>query len=338
MKPEDILNVMAVESGLDPSAHNKDGNASGLVQIMPKFLPSLGFKGTHEEFRQTSASDQLDYVEKLIQNMIRVNGGPLTSAEQYYIGNFLPVALKLPGVRQGDPKTVIVAKNPTSPHLPGVSVEREKKFYESNVGLDADHSGEITYGDIQAVLKRARGKSAYREAIAQIDSSKGNSQESIFDKYLNNKQTKQVSPSVDTVLSRYLALVADNSSLNKMHKKYLPYNSSLIKINASNINEALEFARILSLALDEELSAKVSTHLGNGYVEVECDAVGPQEDVFNAIDQLANSLAEVFFDVTKKIGGISIKTQLITNKKSSYQTVNLKLAESEHRKFLLKFV
>ena len=165
MNPEDILNVMAVESGLDPSAHNPNGNASGLVQVMPKFLSGLGFKGTHEEFRKTPASAQLDVVEKLIQNMIKINGGPLTSAAQYYVGNFLPVALKLPGVRQKRPETIIVSKNPTEPHLPNISIQQEKIFYNANTGLDFNRDGNITYGDIQSVLKAAKNKKSYQNAV-----------------------------------------------------------------------------------------------------------------------------------------------------------------------------
>src|ERR1700688_1273854 len=94
MKPEDLLNVMAVESGIDPTAHNMGGNASGLLQFMPSTLKNLGFQGTHGDFRQLSAVDQLDYVKKLILGNMRYNGGPFRSAAQYYVANFLPVALK----------------------------------------------------------------------------------------------------------------------------------------------------------------------------------------------------------------------------------------------------
>lgn len=338
MKPEDILNVMAVESGLDPSAHNKNGNASGLVQIMPRYLKGLGFKGTHEEFRQTSAADQLDFVEKLILNMMKINGGPLTSAAQYYVGNFLPVALKLPGIRQGNLNTIIVSKNPEEPHLPNISVQTEMKFYNANAGLDYDRDGNITLGDIQNVLNKAKSKSSYQKAVNELRSFKGqpNISDSILDKYLNKRPTNK--ENISTLLNKYLSLVTSETKLNRMYKKYLPYNSSIIKINASSTNEALEFARILSLALDEELLAKVSIHSKDGLVEVECDIPGPSDECFKATEQLTQCIAEIFLESTKKIGGINVSTQVITNKKSSYNPVNLKTIESEHRKFLLKFV
>jgi hypothetical protein len=333
MKPEDILNVMAVESGLDPSAHNPHGGASGLVQVMPKFLSGLGFKGTPEEFRKTPASSQLDVVERLIQNMMKINGGPLTSAAHYYVGIFLPVALKLQGVRQGRPDTIIVSKNPTEPHLPNISIQKEKIFYNANPGLDFDHDGNITFGDIQNVLKVARNKKAYQNAVSELSKFRGSTpNESVFDKFLPSKPKAN---NVNRLLDNYLALI---NAEEEVKMKKLSYNSAVVKIVSNSFNESLEFARLLTLALDEELSAKVSIHSNNNLVEVECDIPGAPQEVFAVAEQLSNSLAEVFFDVTKKIGGVTVKTQLITNKKSSYQTVDLKTAESEHRKFLLKFI
>jgi hypothetical protein len=318
---------------LNPSADNPDGHASGLVQIMPQFLSGLGFKGTAKDFRETSAAQQLTFVEKIINNLSRINGGPLTSAAQYYVGNFLPVALQLPGVKQNIPSTIIVSANPTQPHLPHVSIEQEQSYYNHNKGLDFDHDGNITFGDIQKVLERAKSKPSYQNAVSDLNKFRNGDQS----EFMGSKHTVEDSSpkNIDTLLSKYLSIV---NSENKMYKKYLPYNTSVIKITANNTNEALEFARILSLALDEELSAKVSTHLNDGLVEVECDVAGPQKESFLVVEQFSNSLAEVFFDVTKKIGGISVKTQTVTNKKSSYKPVNLKTAESEHRKFLLKFI
>jgi len=333
MKPEDILNVMAVESNLDPSAHNPNGHASGLVQVMPKFLSGLGFHGTPEDFRNSSASSQLNVVERLIKNMMKVNGGPLNSAAQYYVGNFLPVALKLPGVRQGKASTIIVSKNPIEPHLPNISIQQEMKFYNANPGLDFDHDGNITYGDIQNVLKAAQNKKNYQDAVAALNKFRSLPNEDTFNQLAIKKP--QTNNKVNTLLENYLNLINAKEYVNM---KKPEYNNAVIKITANSLNESLEFARILSLALDEELSAKVSIHSDNNLVEVECDIPGPTKDSFAVAEQLTNSLAEIFFDVTKKIGGIKIKTQLITNKKSSHQVVDLKTTDVEHRKFLLKFV
>ena len=88
LKPEDLLLVMCMESGLSPTARNPEGNASGLVQFMPFVLKNLGFKGTDADFRKLNGEAQLDYVEKLVQGMTKYNGGPFKSATQYYVGNF----------------------------------------------------------------------------------------------------------------------------------------------------------------------------------------------------------------------------------------------------------
>lgn len=325
MKPEDILNVMAVESNLDPSAHNPNGHASGLVQVMPKFLSGLGFKGSPEDFRNSSATNQLNVVEKLIEGMIKINGGPLTSAAQYYVGNLLPVALKLPGVRQGRTDTIILSKNPNIPHLPNISLQQEIRFYNANSGLDFDHDGNITYGDIQNILKSARNKKSYQNAILELSKVKN-----ILNSDVNVTLPKH--NNISELLTNYLSLI--NAEEVKMTRIYKP---SIIKVIGNSFNESLEFARILCLALDEELSFKSSIHYCDNTVELEFNT--PKNlKVFNAIQQLSNSLAEVFFETTKKIGGVKVGTQVISNKRSSYQTVDLKTVESEHRKFLLKFV
>ena len=104
---------------------------------------------------------------------MKYNGGPFTSAAQYYVANFLPVSLKLPGIRNGDPNTVIVAKNPDHAHLPGISTKLESIYYNANTALDADKNGEITFGDIQSVLSRAAGGKNFRSAIAQLQNTTG---------------------------------------------------------------------------------------------------------------------------------------------------------------------
>lgn len=121
----------------------------------------------------------------------------------------------------------------------------------------------------------------------------------------------------------------------KMYKKYLPRHNAVISIQAENQNNALEFARVLSLALNEELQATTSIH-GDEGVEVECTIFGPEKECFAAIEQLTGALAEVFREKTQKIGGVTVKTNVFTNKTSSYQAMDISKLEMEHRKFLLK--
>jgi hypothetical protein len=335
MKPEDILNVMAVESGINPAAHNKNGNASGLVQFMPRTLKDLGFTGTHDEFRQLSAVDQLDYVQKLIKNMSKINGGPFTSAAQYYVGNFVPAALKIPGVRNGDLNTIIVSKNPEMPHIPGVSAKLESKFYAANSGLDYDKDGNITLGDIQAVLTRVSGGKNYQTAMADLNKYTGYSP-----KRKNNLLHRlSIEPSnsqnLEEVLDQYLMLAAASS---KPLYKLLPSNDILIQIRSDDFTDAIEYARVLSSALEEELLAKAYIHTNGKEVEIQCSITGPDQDCANTIQQLSETMAEVFQCATKKIGSIKILSHVVLNKHSSYKALDLATAEQQHRKFLLKFI
>jgi len=336
MKPEDLLNVMAVESGIDPTAHNSGGDASGLLQFMPSTLKNLGFKGTHSDFRQLDGVDQLDYVKKLIQSNMKFNGGPFTSAAQYYVANFLPVALKLPGIKNGDPSTVIVAKNPDRPHLPGVSTHQESVFYNSNPVLDADKDGAITYGDIQTVLNRAASGKNFKSAVAQLQSATGYQPGKAAPSMVASNKP---SNNVYNILDKYLQQVtAADRSNKKIYKKFLPNHDILIRVFADSQTDAIEFCRILTTAFDEELSASSFIHTNGSQVEVQCSIAGPAEACFDTIKQLTDAIAEAFEVATKKIGGIKVKTDCVMNKKSSNREIDLKTANSQYRKFLLKFV
>lgn len=366
MKPEDILNVMAVESGINPTAHNPGGDASGLLQFMPATLRNLGFQGSHADFRSLSAEDQLDYVKKLILSNMRYNGAPFTSAAQYYVANFLPVALKLPGIRANDPQTIIVAKNPDQPHLPGISTQQEAIFYKSNPGLDFDHDGVITYGDIQNVLKRAAGGKNFQQALAQMQQATGYSPheappsmvatkddfyQKMRDKYEGQGEdvyselgapeqaAPEQAPDLEQVLEQYLQqIAASEKPLKRLYKKFLPGNHMTIQIAAPTFTDEVEFARILCSVLDTELLATAFTHTNGKRVEVQCAVFGPEVECVEATRQLVDATAQAFEQATRKVGGIKITTKLLMNKTSSYKQISLHTAESNYRKFLLKFV
>ena len=325
MKPEDLLNVMAVESGLDPTAHNKHGDASGIVQFMPSTLKNLGYAGTHEDFRNLSGEEQLEYVEKLVKGMMKINGGPFTSAAQYYVGNFLPVALKLPGIRAGIADTIIVSQNPDKPHLPGVSINKEKLYYRSNPGLDYNKDGNITYGDIRSVLERASNGKNFKSAMSELSRTTGY----VPKKYKSN--VAQNDNALETMLNQFLHMVAANT-------KDIPLNNILIKVNSPSITNKIEFSRILCSALEEELMAKAFIHTNDKDVEIECIVSGPKKDCFNTVRQLSAAISDVFKIATSKIGSVEITTRCYLNNKSSYRPITCKTAEMQHRKFLLKFI
>jgi hypothetical protein len=346
MKPEDLLNVMALESGIDPTAHNANGNASGLIQFMPSTLKGLGYQGSHTDFRHMSSVDQLDYVKKYIEGNMKYNGGPFTSAAQYYVANFLPVALQLPGIKKGDPNTIIVAKNPTEAHLPGVSKHMEQVYYNANPVLDADGDGVITYGDIQTVLNKASAGKNFRSALAQLENNTGyqpakninTNPASMMAKNTPTNTNNLPDQAITNLLNQYLQQVEASDKLNKnIYKKYLPNNDLTIKVAGSSLTDALEFARILKLGLDEELLSTSYVHLQNDQIEVNCSIAGPKKECFKAVSGLTQAIKQAFQIATKKIGEIKIDTQII-NKKSSYQPISLNTADTQHRKFLIKFI
>lgn len=62
INPDHLKLVMHKESKLDPKAQNKDTQATGLIQFMPKTAKGLGT--SVEALKNMSAIEQLIYVEK----------------------------------------------------------------------------------------------------------------------------------------------------------------------------------------------------------------------------------------------------------------------------------
>jgi mannosyl-glycoprotein endo-beta-N-acetylglucosaminidase len=135
-----------------------------------------------------------------------------------------------------------------------------------------------------------------------------------------------------------LQLAATDHNLKKLYKSALSNNDILIQINAPDHTSAVEFSRVLCTALDEDLLSSSYPHTDGNLVEVECSIAGPQKECFEAVQQMTQAVADTFKDATSKVGGITIKNNVIMNKKSSYQPISPRTAGTNYRKFLLKFV
>jgi hypothetical protein len=144
----------------------------------------------------------------------------------------------------------------------------------------------------------------------------------------------------DQMIDHYIQMLsaASDMPLKKLYKKALPNNDILITITAPDYASAIEFGRVLCAALDEDLLSTSYTHTDGQQVEVECSINGPAKECYAAVEQFAEAVAEAFKDATKKIGGITVITNCIMNKKSSYQPISLRTADTNYRKFLLKFI
>ncbi len=314
MKPEDILNIMTSESGIDPSRPAPDGDGSGLLQFQHDTLRGLGFTGTQAEFRQLSAEDQLDYVRKLIAMRTRVNGKPFTSAAHYYVANWLPAALKIPGIQSEDPNTVIVAKHPDYPHIPGHSIQEEAKWYKDNPSLDFDHDGAITYGDIQKVTQATTKNPIFQSAVAQMKNVTGYSPSNI-----NTPPTNQTNINIDDLFAKYLAALSSNQShyIKKESMKQLLPHDYLIKIQAEDTTNAIELARILCNAIDEELYSDAYIHSNGNSVEIQTTITGSKSLCTEALVQLSDAIATVF----EKIAPVSVV--ICPNQQSNYHELGI---------------
>lgn len=376
LPPESILNVMGLESGFNPSV-GKPGSAAGLVQILPKYLSNLGYKGTEADFRNSPGEEQLIYIERLIQkNMRAFNGGkPFKSVTQYYVSNFVPACLIRQDIINEDPNAIIAAENPTEPHIPNVSIEYEKKIYNRNSGLDFNHDHQITYGDLTNKLAQVASGKNYLTQISNLKAhtgyngsnttsiptnvkSKDSEYNELVRRYIeqngeagdnmsflqqpnvdNTSSTvTESAPQIETMVDSLLQDIrASEKNYKGLYKKFLPTHNLVIQVFANDQTDAIEFSRVLCAALDEELLSKSYIHEFNNNIEVQCSIQGPQKLCYDTIKQLTNSIASEFKIATFKIGGIDIKTNVVMNKISSYSGLTIKSALGNYRRFLLKF-
>lgn len=143
---------------------------------------------------------------------------------------------------------------------------------------------------------------------------------------------------LNNYIEKILAAASSDVSLKKIYKQSLPNHNILIQITAPDHTSAIEFSRVLCTALDEDLLSSSYPHTDGHLVEVECSIAGPQKECFAAVQQMTQAVAETFKDATSKIGGIVVKNKCIMDKKSSYQPISPRTADTNYRKFLLKFV
>lgn len=148
---------------------------------------------------------------------------------------------------------------------------------------------------------------------------------------------------INQYLNSFLSALSEDNVNDKLvkkatYKKFLPKNDIVIQVKSSNLIDSLEFARILCLALDEETQSDATIHTDKENVEVLCSIHGPEEICKQAVNQLSSSIAGAFKLATKKIGGVDVKTKVLSNKASNYQELDIDLAQLAYRQFHLKFI
>lgn len=127
----ELLRIIDGESGMNPTAQNKNSKAAGLFQFKPEVAAELGF--TTDEIKTMPASEQLLVYERYLD-------------KYKYDGSYsLGILQAAPAYRNASPDTEIYKKNDP--------VEWKRKAWRQNPGW-RDSSGKITRASIDAYYRR----------------------------------------------------------------------------------------------------------------------------------------------------------------------------------------
>jgi hypothetical protein len=344
MRPEDILAIMVSESGINPSIQNRAGHAAvGLIQFTPGTLKGVGYKGDWRSFVNVPADKQLDYVKRYIEDKIKLAGRPLKSAAEFYVGTFWPIALKLPGIKKNDSRTIIVEERPQVIRDPKTGRLWSKKYYDMGIRIDPKQeaaaykanplfhgnvSGAITFGDMIAQVEKNKRSPLYARALENMKRTTGYVAES-------PRATTTVRPKRQFGDSGFIARL---ERLLKMFVTASEKNTYLITVgSSSDYVSTVEYAHILSAALEEYFDAKTSIHADDTNVEVECKVSGDKKYLFDAIKEITVGVSDAFKYATKDIGSITGFALVTADLKSDYTLLDPKRADMLYRKFKLKF-
>lgn len=139
------LKVWSNESGLQPQAWNRYGNASGIFQLMPATAKALGYDTvadpTLEKYRTLPASQQLVWAQRFYQP----HGDVLGTVAAFYAVTFLPATA---AAVFADPQAIVCGKRPGDPYA---------WAYNANPGFDKAGKGYITGEDLAAAAESAYG-------------------------------------------------------------------------------------------------------------------------------------------------------------------------------------
>jgi hypothetical protein len=318
IKPANLLLVMFLESGVNPAQKNKaGGSAVGLIQFMPDTLKSMGLdENTIKNFDKVPAEKQLDYVEQYVRGaMNKIGNKPFTSATQYYHANIFPLTLSR--WSGDDPKlnrNVVVFSSRSKD-------ARERAAYKYNGKyFDTDNKGYVSVGDLSTRLNELKNTTQFKNILSQFI----NSTQNIPKEY--NEKNEVENDKVDNFIQNFIS-------------QFKEANNYLLNISSTgDLSCSLEFARILCLALKENLNAKTNIHLNNNEVEITCRINSEKNIGYNKIKKLSSVVIEDFKNATKKLGNTDYFITCIADSKSELQEIDIKTAEINFRKFHLKFL
>jgi len=334
MKPEDILAVMYSESGLKPEIFAAGtGGAVGLVQMVPSTLNSLGFgdssdnKQTLKDFSMLSATEQLKWVEKLINQQQSMAGTKLDSAAKYRIANFLPASFSMvPGIKDGIRDAVLVYE-----HIPPGAGRRygrdENSWYNANKGFDKNKKGYITYGDVEDDTNSKFSYSGFKKILNDLKTYSGKDYQ-IPISNTNQDSVVNTSPkSTDTTDdARYPNVAKLEQELKTLLNAVASLNQNLlIKINGDHHINNIGCANIISNLLDNKLGTDSFVHFDDSTVEIECKSYNSIKDISIACDVISNKFNEKY--------GSNVVFGILLNKKSKITPASLNKAYINNRMF-----
>lgn len=323
MNPRDLLLCIFLESNGNPASKYRGpgSSARGLLGFITSTLRNLGAsKETASNFTNLSAEDQLPYVEKLVQSSQRLIGGkPFTSATQYEHANFYPATLyRWHGTDpNANANVVVAAKEAKSPG--------ERQAYEVNKVIDSGKKGYISVGDLNRLLMGVQRRPGFQAALKRLNEVAGPGTVSEMTKQKTDSPKQEGSDLVDRFLNDLSKFIDRFGSEDNM-------NGTLISIGAKDFTDKIEFARVLSIALKEELNAESSIHTNEDTVEMICPNSDSQK-----VAQVCLELSEAFKSATKKLGGVEIITIVSSNSSPHHSQLGIKVAEMHYDLFRSKF-
>jgi Transglycosylase SLT domain len=138
--PLDLLGVAAYESGVHATAHNPNGDASGLWQLMPSSARGIGWGVAQDpdlaDFRALGPVGQLPWFERYFQPY----KGKLKSSSACYVAVFLPALLP----HAGEPTFILCGESGPLAWA-----------YKANSNFDTGKTGVIRVSDLQTAIQRA---------------------------------------------------------------------------------------------------------------------------------------------------------------------------------------
>lgn len=345
MNPRDLLLVMFLESGVNPGSvnlHSKDprAQARGLIQFMPDTLKGMGLSPAEiNNFVHKSGEEQLDYVKQYVQSHRALIGGrPFTSATQYYVANFFPLALHR--WRGTDPvanaNKIVVSKFSKDP--------RERAAYNANTVLDYDKDGVIRVKDLTNTLMGLEKTKNFQNMLAQFNSVAGDG--TVSDTRLKPRNRFFGLVKDDSMIAKFLdglgnildSFAADDIKKIEKYGSEYPQNKYLINIDSDDdFSSKLEFARILSIALKEEVDADSEIYTDGDNIQLHCALNVEKNRGKEVVEEFCAAFSNTFQEATKSIGGIKIYT-FVSDRAPRYQKLDIKLSEINYRKFRLKFI